>query len=100
MSEKKKNGWIGLIGYVACIASVVPVHQIGFGVALLFGVTLMLWLLVWHPKISESAALFGGVPIALGSLGLAVWLGNPMVGAVGVLSFCAMMFLLDGMYGR
>ena len=32
--------------------------------------------------------------------GLAVWLGNPMVGAAGVLSFGAMHFLLDGVYGR
>lgn len=100
MSEKKKNGWIGLIGYIACIASVIPVHQIGAGVFLLFGVTLMLWVLVWHPRISESAVFFGGAPICLGSFGLAVLLGNPMVGAAGVLSFCVMMFLLDGMYGR
>ena len=100
MSEKKKSGWIGLIGYIACIASVIPVHQIGAGVFLLFGVILMLWLLVWTPEISESAAFFGGFPICLGSMGLAVLLDNPMVGAAGVLSFCAMMFLLDGMYGR
>ena len=100
MSEKKKNGWIGLIGYMACIASVIPIHQIGAGVFLLFGVTLMLWVLVWHPRISESAAFFGGFPICIGSMGLAVLLGNPMVGAAGVLSFGAMSFLLDGMYGR
>ena len=99
MSEKKKSGWIGLIGYIACIASVIPVHQIGAGVILLLGVTLMLWLLVWTPEISESAALFGGFPICLGSMGLTVWLDNPAVGAAGVLSFGVMMFLLDGMYG-
>ena len=98
--SKKKSGWIGLIGYMACIASVIPIHQIGAGVFLLFGVTLMLWLFVWTPEISESAACFGGVPICLGSMGLAVWLGNPMVGAAGVLSFGAMHFLLDGVYGR
>ena len=50
--SKKKSGWIGLIGYIACIASVIPVHQIGAGVFLLFGVTLMLWLLVWTPELS------------------------------------------------
>lgn len=99
MSEKKKSGWIGLIGYIACIASVIPVHQIGAGVFLLFGVTLMLWLFVWSPEISESAAVFGGLPICIGSMGLVVWLDNPVVGAVGVVSFCVMVFLLDGMYG-
>ena len=98
--SKKKSGWIGLIGYIACIASVIPVHQIGAGVFLLFGVTLMLWLIVWHPKISESAAFFGGFPICGGSMGLAAGLDNPLVGAAGVLSFGVMLFLLDGMYGR
>ena len=98
--SKKKSGWIGLIGYIACIASVVPVHQIGAGVFLLFGVTLMLWLLVWTPKISESAAFFGGFPICIGSMGVTVWLDNPAVGAAGVVCFGVMVFFLDGMYGR
>ena len=98
--SKKKSGWIGLIGYIACIASVIPVHQIGAGVFLLFGVTLLLWLVVWHPEISAPAALFGGVPIALGSMGLAVWADNPMIGAAGVLCFGAMVFMLNGVYGR
>ena len=98
--SKKKNGWIGLIGYIACIASVIRVHQIGAGVALLFGVTLMLWLFVWTPEISESAACFGGVPICMGSVVLAGLLDNPILVGVSVLSFGTMVFFLDGMYGR